>query len=167
MQATRILVASAFALAMAGVGCGKDSTAPNDGIVFDTWDAAVNSTFCVQGTSLVGTSKSGSITANDCDSADIDPTDEGYFEVWRIRVARSQVVTFDASSGFDNYLSVWRVNSVSATSVNVSLMAENDDRSASNVNALVSVQLEPSVEYVVAVAGYDYSQTGAYTLQIR
>ena len=171
MSAIRKLSAVAIALVtVAGLACSKDSPSPGDPgsrVTFASWPSSLNSTFCIQGTSLVGDNKSGSITDNDCDSADIDPSDEGYFEIWRIKVASSQVVTFDARSGFDNYLSVWRVNSVSSSSVSASLLAENDDRSTSDLNALVSVQLEPNVEYVVVVAGYDYSERGLYTLQIR
>jgi hypothetical protein len=172
MSAIRMLSSAALAIVViGGVACSKDSsTGPNhngNGISFDTWPANVNSTFCVQGTSLLGDNKSGSITVDDCDAAGIDESYAGYFEVWRIKVASSQVVTFDASSGFDNTLSVWRVNSVSSSRVNVSLLAQDDDRSSSDTNALLSVQLDPNVDYVVAVGGYDYSERGTYTLRIR
>jgi hypothetical protein len=56
---------------------------------------------------------------------------------------------------------------VTATNLNVTVVGENDDRSQTDLNALVTVRLEPNVDYVVVIAGYDDTETGPYTLAIR
>lgn len=76
-------------------------------------------------------------------------------------------MTFDASSTFDNVLVVLRVNAVTATSLDADVVDGNDDRSITDTNALVTVRLEPNVDYAVAIAGFDYTETGPYTLTIR
>jgi hypothetical protein len=169
MPTTRTIKnAALLAVLAAGLACGDDDDPTGPGsVTFPDWPATIVTGFCVRGTSVVGDTKSGSITNTDCDAADVDPTDEGYFEIWRVRVASSRDVTFDANSTFDNYLTVLRVNSVTATSVDVAVIGENDDRSATNLNALVTVRLEPNVDYAVAISGFDYAETGPYTLSIR
>lgn len=141
-----------------------DTTGPNTNVVFPDWPSALVTGFCVRGTAVVNDTKSGSIASTDCDPDSDDP--EGfYFETWRVRVASARDVTFDANSAFDNYLAVLRVNITTAA---VDPIANNDDRSpGSNTNALVTVRLEPNVDYVVSISGYDRSETGPYTLAIR
>jgi len=164
----RLAALAVVAATTIALGCGDDDDPTGPGsVTFPDWPASLNTPFCIRGTALVGDTKSGTISDTDCDAADIDPGAEGYFEVWRVRVASAQDVTFDASSTFDNYLTVIRVNSVTATNLNVAVIGENDDRSQTNLNALVTVRLEPNVDYVVVMAGYDDAETGPYTLAIR
>ena len=168
MRITRTLNGLALAATVAvGFACGDDDPTGPGNVTFPDWPATIVTALCVRGTSVVGDTKSGTISDTDCDSADINPGDEGYFEIWRIRVATSADITFDASSSFDNFLAVFRVNSVTATSADVDLVGQNDDRSASNLNALVTARLEPNIDYVVVISGFDYSETGPYTLAIR
>jgi|SRR5687767_8082718 len=161
---TRLALVATITVAL---GCGDDDPTGPGSVTFPDWPASLNTPFCIRGTALVGDTKSGTISDTDCDATDIDPGADGYFEVWRIRVASAGDVTFDASSTFDNYLTVVRVNSVTATSLNVTVVGENDDRSQTDLNALVTVRLEPNVDYVVVIAGYDDTETGPYTLAIR
>ena len=162
---TPVALATALAIVLAGCG-GDDATGPGS-VEFPAIDANVLAAFCVRGQGTKGENKSGTITDNDCDAADFDPNDEAYFETWRVRVASSTSVTFDANSSFDNYLEVYRLESISGTQVTVSLIGENDDRSSSNLNALVTVNLQPGRDYFVVISGYDYFETGPYTLAIR
>jgi hypothetical protein len=150
-----------------GVACGDDDPTGPGEITFPDWPAPALSALCVRGTALVGDTKSGSISASDCDGADVNPDVTGYFETWRVRVASAGDVTFDLSSSFDNFLTVLRVNSVSASGGSVTIIADNDDRSPTDANALVRVRLEPNVDYVVGISGFDETATGAYTLAIQ
>jgi hypothetical protein len=157
------------AMVAVGLACGDDDDPTGPGsVTFPDWPATVVTAFCVRGNAVVGETKSGTISDTDCDVADVDPSDEGYFEVWRVRVASARDVTFDANSTFDNFLAVVRVNSVTTTSLDVEVVGENDDRAPlTNTNALVTVRLEPNVDYAVAISGFDYTETGPYTLAIR
>jgi hypothetical protein len=152
-----------------GLACGDDDDPTGPGsVTFPDWPSTVVTGFCVRGTSVVGDTKSGTISDTDCDLADVDPTAIGsYYEVWRVRVASARDVTFDANSEFDNYLAVVRVNSVSATAVDFVVVDDNDDRSDTDRNALVTVQLEPNVDYALVVSGFQYTDTGPYTVAIR
>lgn len=150
------------------VGCGgSDSNGP-DGVGFPSLPSDLLNAYCVRGEALVGQTKTGSVTFDDCDAADIEPSDSSYYEVWRVRVASQTAVTFDANSSFDNYLVVLRLDSHTATSAILTQMAENDDRvPGTNLNALVTVTLQPNTDYFVSISGYDYDETGPYSLDIR
>jgi hypothetical protein len=152
-----------------GLACGDDDDPTGPGnVTFPDWPATAIAAFCVRGTAVVGDTKSGSIADTDCDFSDVQPQGEGFYEIWRVRVASSRDVTFDANSTFDNFLAVLRINSVTATSVDVELVEENDDRSPpTNLNALVTARLEPNVDYVVVISGFEDVDTGPYTLAIR
>jgi hypothetical protein len=169
MLTSRTLSRTALlAMTAVGLGCGDDPPAgPGTNVTFPDWPSTIITGFCVRGTSVIGDTKSGTIADTDCDAADVNPGDQGYYEIWRVRVASSRDVTFDANSTFDNFLAVLRVNSVTATNVDVTVVGENDDRSPTNLNALVTVRLEPNVDYAVAISGFDYAETGPYTLAIR
>lgn len=142
-------------------GCSKDSSGPGAGVNFPSLPADMLAAFCHRGNAVVGETKSGAVSAPDCDAGD------SYYEIWRVRVAATTSVTFDANSGFDNYLEVVRLESYTATSATVTQIGSNDDRAEGNLNALVTVTLQPDTDYFVAISGYDYTETGSYTLQIR
>jgi hypothetical protein len=169
MLTTRTLSRLALvATAAVALACGDDDDPTGPGsVTFPDWPATFISAFCVRGTAVVGDTKSGAIADTDCDLDDISPGEPGFYEIWRVRVASSRDVTFDASSTFDNFLAVLRVTNVTATDADVTLVGQNDDRSAGNTNALVTVRLEPNVDYVVVLSGFDDTETGPYTLAIR
>lgn len=152
-------VLALFALAT-GTAC-KDSTGPNNNVVFPTLPANLLEQFCNRGNALIGETKSGVLSPSDCDSQD------SYYEIWRIRVASATSVTFDLNSGFDNYLTILRLDSYSSSSAHLTVVGENDDRSSTDLNAMVTVSLQPNTDYFVSVSGYNYYETGPYTLQIR
>ncbi|HJR65569.1 MAG TPA: hypothetical protein VJ802_04015 [Gemmatimonadaceae bacterium] len=162
---TRLALVAILTLTL---GCDDDDPIGPGNVTFPDWAAAVNTGFCVRGTAAVGDAKSESISDTDCDFADIFPGGEGFYEIWRIRVASARDVTFDANSNFDNYLAVGRVDAVTATDLDATVIAEDDDRSPpTNLNALITVRLQPNVDYVVVISGFDDEETGAYTLTIR
>lgn len=150
-----------------GLACGDDDPTGPPPLTFPDWPALASAAICVRGTAVVGDAKSGTISDVDCDAADINPGDAGYFETWRVRVATARDVTFDANSPFDNYLVIFRVNSVTSTGGEIAFVGDNDDRSTNDLNALVTVALEPNVDYLVGISGIDYTETGQYTLAIR
>jgi hypothetical protein len=168
MLGTRTFTRLALVASLAAVvGCDDDDPVGPGSVTFPDWPAAVTTGFCVRGTAAVGDTKSGIISDTDCDVADVNPADEGYYEIWRVRVASASDVTFDANSTFDNFLAIIRIDGVTATDLNVTVVGENDDRSQNNFNALVTVRLQPNVDYAVVISGFDYSETGNYTLAIR
>ena len=148
-----------LALLVVLAACSKDSTGPS--VTFPPLPSDLLAGFCVQGEATVGQTKSGAVNDDDCDAGD------SFFELWRVRVAETTSVTFDATSGFDNYLTVVRLNSYTSSSANFTILGENDDRASGNLNALVTVTLQPGIDYFVSVSGYDYSETGSYSLRIR
>jgi hypothetical protein len=168
MLGTRTFTRLAVIASLTAVlGCDDDDPTGPGSVTFPDWPAAVVSDFCVRGTGLVGDTKSGTISDADCDFGDINPGGEGFYEIWRIRVASAQDVTFDANSTFDNYLAVIRIEGVTATDIDATVIGENDDRSAVNLNALVTIRLQPNVDYAVIVSGFDDTEVGAYTLAVR
>jgi hypothetical protein len=150
-----------------GVACGDDEPTGPGTVTFPDWPAPAISALCVRGTALVGDTKAGTISVSDCDGADVNPDVTGYFETWRVRVASAGDVTFDATSSFDNFLTLLRVSSVSASGGSATIVADNDNRSQTDSNALITFRLEPNVDYVVGISGFDEAATGAYTLVLR
>lgn len=168
MLATRTFTRLALVASLTAIlACDDDDPTGPGSVTFTDWPSAVVTGFCVRGNAVVGDTKSEIIADTDCDIADVNPADVGYYEIWRVRVAEARDVTFDANSTFDNFLAIIRVNSVTATDIDATVVGENDDRSATNLNALVTVRLQPNVDYAVVVSGFDYEETGAYTLAIR
>jgi hypothetical protein len=149
------------------LGCGKDSSGPS--VDFPPLDQILVTTFCVRGDKTAGQNASGSITSSDCDAADIDPNDAGYYETWRIRVASGRNVTFTTNAQFDTYLTIVRIDSWDGSTLSVTILGENDDidPDAGNFNSRVTVNLQPGFDYIAAVQGYDYGETGSYSLTIN
>jgi hypothetical protein len=156
----------ALLLVVAGAGCKDNNNGNNNpvgpgGVSFPDLPSAVLSEFCYRGNALVGQTKSGTLSSSDCDAGD------SYYEIWRVRVASATSVTFDLNSVFDNWLTIVRLDGYTSSSADFSIIGENDDRSNNNLNAMLTVTLQPGIDYFVSVSGYDYSETGSYTLQIR
>jgi hypothetical protein len=160
---SRLALASAACLMLA---CGSDDPAGPGGPVFPDINSTVLGAFCWRGNQSPPASPSGTITSGDCDADDIEPGEDGYFEVHRVRVAASRTVTFTIDSGFDSYLTVVRINSISGTVVNYTVLDEDDD-SGDGLDAMITVTLQPGVDYFVSVSGYDYNEVGPYTLIIN
>ena len=140
------------------LACGDDNgTGPSNEVSFPTIAPTYLSSVCIRGTAVPTTSKSGSITDDDCDSGGV----VGYFETYRVRVASSGNVTFTVSSTFDSVLALARIGDTSDP-VNTMVELAGDDDSAGNLDAELTYMLQPNTEYWVLVAGYDYSETGSY-----
>jgi hypothetical protein len=164
MRAVHSLSAAALVLGALGAACG-DSSGPN--LSFPNLSATLRNAFCVMDNVTVNESRSGTISTSDCDSSDIDPADSSYFEVYVVKVASQQAVTFDISSNFDSYLTLLRLDSYTTTSAQLTFLDDNDDRSSVDLDALLTYTLLPNVDYVIVVSGFDYSETGSYTLDIN
>lgn len=161
---------AAALLVVVGLACGKDSSGPGSGpggLDFPSLSQALVTQYCVRGNATAGDTKSGGIAPSDCDAANIDPSDVGYYEVYIVKVATAADVTFDVSSNFDSFLTLLHLDSYTATTASVTVLQTNDDRSPTDLDALLTYHLDPGVNYVISVAGYDYSQGGTYSLAIH
>lgn len=117
--------------------------------------------YCVRGEAVPPTSRTGSISATDCQ----DGPGLSYYEAYRVRVATGATVAFRMSSTFDSYLVLLRIDQLDDFSGSAVFLGEDDD-SAGNLDALLSFRLDPNVEYLIIVAGLDDLETGTYTLTI-
>jgi hypothetical protein len=146
------------------MACKKDSTGPS--VSFEDLPDELIDFFCIRGDRTNGQSASGSVSSSDCDAAFYDPNEVGYFEMWRIKVATNRSVTFTTDAAFDATLTLLRIDSYTSTSVTVTVLGFDDD-SGSGLNAMLSFSLVADTNYLIVVAGYDYSETGTYTLAIQ
>lgn len=162
-----VRAAVAALIALGAVACGDDdSPTGNGGLDFPELSAAVRDAFCVRSNATAGDTRQGAIATTDCDADDVEPGDEGYFEVYVVKVATNRNVTFTVSSTFDSYLTLLRLDSFTATTANVTFLDDDDD-SAGNLDARLTFALQAGTNYVIAVAGFDYTQTGTYSLTIQ
>ena len=155
-------VALLAAAMMLTIACGDDDPT---GPTFPTLPQQIVELLCIRGNGQPGETKSGTIAETDCDVNDVDETDVGYFESWRVRVGSSRDVTFSASSAFDNRIGVFEL--VQSGGTFDILPVGFDDDSGTGTNALLTVPLERNRDYLVAVAGFDYGEIGSYTLAIQ
>jgi hypothetical protein len=151
--------AAALAASLLIAACGGDSTGP-EGVQFPDIAASEIALYCIRGEAVPSTSVNGSITSGDCHTG---ITDDGYWESWHVRVASSGSVTFSASSSFDNYLELIRVDDVNDIE-NSSVLIAFDDDSGTDLNATITATLQVDTDYAIIVSGYDDSETGSYTL---
>jgi hypothetical protein len=161
----RILASASLAALLA---CGKNATGPSISVDFPPLDSLLISALCIRGDRTVGQNATGAIATSDCNAATVDTTFGGYFEIWRVRVDSARSVTFRISSQFDSYLTVVRLDSWDQpTHTYTYTLLGRDDDSAGNLDALLTVILEPARDYFVAVAGFDHAELGTYTLTSR
>jgi hypothetical protein len=166
MRKTRLALCSTIiALATVAGACGDDNN-----LDFPELSQQLIDAFCVRGNLTTGESQSGSLAASDCDAADVDTTDDGYYEVYLVRVGTTGSVTFTMrSSTIDSYLTLLSLDSYTSTTANLTLLDEDDD-TAGGVNgydATITFTLSAGTTYVIATGGYDYSDIGPYTLTIN
>ncbi len=156
-----------FALALSPACGGGDSggTGPS-GLTFPALNPGVNAQYCVRGNTTVGQTKSGSVTAQDCDYADLDPSAGGYYEVWRVRVAQAGSITFTVDApNFDSYLDLVEIE-VAAGDVNAVTFLSNDDDTNGD-DPVLTYDLVPDTDYAIVVSGFDYPEVGSYTVTIN
>src|SRR2546430_4663237 len=138
------LLARGAVLALLTLGTGaacKDSSGPNNSVSFPALTSNLLEQFCNRGNALIGETKSGVLSPSDCDSQD------SYYEIWRIRVASATSVTFDLSSGFDNYLTVLRLDSYNGSSAHLSVGGGNDDPPPTVFTPTVTYRLSPNTDH--------------------
>ena len=142
------------------VSCGDDSSGPS--IEFPSLPAAVVADLCVRGNLTAGQSVNPTLADTDCDLGD------SYFETYVLKVAGDRSVDISMeSTAFDTYLFLLRLNSFTADSADVTIIAQDDD-SGTDTNALIdNVALDAASDYIVVANGFDYSDVGAYTLRIQ
>lgn len=149
-------------------GCSSDSpTEP----AFPVLPAAVVTAYCVRGDRAAGESISGTVATTDCLLGNGQ-----YYESYRVRVSTTGSYQFSANSVFDNVLAVMRLESTTVPggpqdllsfldSAAVTLITFNDDRSGSDLNALIpAVDLTAGTDYFIVVNGFDAAEVGPYTV---
>lgn len=157
MIVTRVVQSAAMAGLLVGAACG-DATGPK----FVNLPASFRTEACVRGQVTRHQSVSGSLASTDCDGG------SQYYEMYQLKVgadgAPDMLLT---STVFDTYLELYTVDSVIGDQVYGSSVSADDD-SGGGTNALISgVTLLASEDYLVYVGGFDYTETGAYTLSIK
>ena len=75
----------------------------------------------------------------------------------------------DVESNFDSWLTLILFISYNPDTgeVVVQYLAENDDRSEFDLDALLTHPLQSETDYFIAVSGFDYEETGSYVLAVR
>jgi len=145
--------------ALALIGCGDDSTGPA-GIEFPDLPSGLLAAYCVVGERQPSQAISGTVSNTDCQLSD-----SSYYEVWRVRVATAGNYQFAATSTFDNFISVLRLESYSGSSATLSTLAFDDD-SGPGTNGLLTASLQPNTDYFFVVNGYSQADVGPYTATI-
>lgn len=146
---------SAAALAIALAACGSDEpTAPQTFVQL----------MCIRGTIAVGGTVNGNLVSADCDLNDVG-SGGGYFESYRLNVASDTTIDVSLTSGvFDTYLFLVRVRAEHVDSLE--LVAQDDDGGGGTNSLIAGVTLLAANDYLVLANGFDYSDVGAYTLNV-
>lgn len=159
----------ALGLASLLAACGDDGTGPEDpgSPEFPTVDAAVLAEFCVRGTLVPTATVTGTLNEADCPT--VSPVGSGpgtNYETWRVRVAGTQSVTLEISSGFDSFIDVFRITNLASPQLGGALV-DFDDDGTGGVDARLTVTLEAGVEYWVMVSGFGPEDVGPYSMEGR
>lgn len=138
------------ALVITLVACGSDEpTAPQ------TFEQVM----CIRGTIAIGGTVNGNLASSDCDIGD------SYIESYRLTVAADTAVDIAMTSGvFDTYLILLRVRAENVDSLD--LVTFDDDGGGGTNSLIAGVALLAADDYLVVANGFDYSDVGAYTLNI-
>ena len=162
MRKFAIMFLCAVMLVVVSCGDGDDEITVTNGVQFPAINPATAALFCIRGNAVPPQTVSGTVTDDDCHTG---IANDGFWESWRVRVASSSSVTFAASSSFDNWLELFRVDDLNDIEGSAVLLAEDDD-SGTGVNALITFSLQPNTEYVIVPSGFDDSQRGAYSVSM-
>lgn len=146
-----------------GGGDGDGGTGPG-GLTFPPLSSAVNAQYCVRGNATIGANKTGTIAASDCDY-DVVFTGQGYFEIWRVRVAEAASVTFTVSApSFDSYIDVGSITIANGDVTGLTPLGSDDDTNGDD--PVLTLDLVPDTDYIAVISGFDYPDVGSYTLSI-
>jgi hypothetical protein len=147
---------------------GDDDPTGIEDLDFPALSSQLIGLYCVRDNVTVGSTPSGTLLSTDCDIDDVSPGDEGYFEVFLVKVRSTRSVTFTVNSEFDSYLSLLELVAFTSNDADLELLAEDDDSATQNgVDARLTFTLQPDRDYVIALSGFDYAETGNYSLSIR
>jgi hypothetical protein len=140
-------------LLVLGAACGSDSSGPGS-----------STGFCVRSDITLGGTVNGTLASTDCDLANLDPNNAGYFESYSLTVTADTIVGIDLTSGeFDTFLVLLRIVSPDSFVV----VAVNDDDDGATTNSRIdAVQVRAGEDYLVLANGFDYADVGAYTLTV-
>lgn len=158
-----MLLGVMFVSLACGGGDDNGGTGPS-GLTFPALSSAVKAQFCVRGNATIGANKTGTISATDCDY-DVVFTGQGYFEIWRVRVAQAASVTFTVvAPNFDSYIDVGSITIAGGDVTSVTQLGSDDDTNGDD--PVLTLDLVPDTDYIVVVSGFDYPDVGSYTLSI-
>ena len=150
------------------LSCTDDNPTGLEDLDFPNLSSQLVGVYCVRGNATVGSTMNGSLATSDCDIADVSPSDQGYFEVFLVKVRSATPVTFTVDSNFDSYLSLLRLVSYTSTAADLELLAEDDDSATqTGVDAKLTFTLQPGEDYFIALSGFDYNEIGTYSLTVR
>lgn len=155
MEITVLRRPATLLLLCAALASCKDATGP--GLLFPILPEDLMESFCNRGQRSPGQAISGSVSDTDCEAGD-----GSFFEVWRVRVPAAGTYQFTATSTFDNFLAVVRLDAYDDTSATTTDMGSDDD-SGPGSNALLNVTLQPDVDYFLIVNGFSATDVGPYT----
>jgi len=140
-------------------GGGDGGTGPNS-VTFPPLDASAIAENCIRGNTTVGDDKTGSVTATDCDQAV-----GAYWETWRFRVATARTVTFRVDGPqFDPVLLIAEITISNGDIAGAVVLDGDDDTNGDDPE--LTIDLVPDTDYMIVILGYDYTETGSYTLHI-
>jgi hypothetical protein len=160
MSLRRIPAVCALLLA-ALIACGDDDS-PTDpsGLPFPSIPQQLRNAYCIRGNVTVDDTPTGTISSSDCNDF------LSYLEIWLVKVDALRNVTFTVTSDFDSQLWLYRITSITASDINYTAIADDDD-SAGNLDAELAASLDPDEDYLIVVSGKDNAEQGNYTLAIR
>ena len=155
MRLRSVVLAAAMPMALA---CGGDNgpTAPNVDFP-DTFPAAALNAVCYKGNRTVFQDANSRMGTEDCDSTPLNTTIgiTGYFESWRVRVDQARTITFNVAAVFDSYMVLARIDSVvGGDSLAYTILGQDDD-GGPDFNPILTRDLDPGVDYLLILAGYD------------
>ena len=108
--------------------------------------------------------------SSELSDSDCPGSQDGYFETWHVYADQTETVLVVAESDFDNLMRLVRIEDIQQTStgyeVEVEVVDENDDRSASDSRARVAATLEAGEDYFLVLSGFNDDETGPYELEL-
>jgi hypothetical protein len=144
------------------LSCSDDDEGPTGppGLDFPALPNSLRAAYCIRGNVTVGDTPSGIISNADCNDL------LAYVEAYLVKVDAARSVTFSVLSDFDSQLWLYRITSFDSQNLNISLVAE-DDNSGGVLDAELTADLNPTLDYVIVVSGKDHLDQGNYALEIR
>ena len=151
-------------LAVAACGSDSDPASPEDPAgLYPDLEASIVTDNCIRGTTQIPGTLNGTLDTGDCSTAGTiyNITDDGYYEIFRVRVGTPRSAIFQVTSGFDSFLDLGLVDLVNS---NFQLVAFDDD--SNGEDAQLTVNLQPNLEYWLVISGFGPEDVGTYTITV-